>query len=234
MSEIKILSTTALKRVFEQLRPRIESETGAGLALSLGPSAKLEQRLAEGEFADVAILADAGATALAARGILVAKSLVGIARSSIGVAVRKGAPKPDLGSVEGFRQALLAAKAIAVSRPVGGGQSGAHMAKVFERLGITEAMAAKAKYGEGGAKGLAGLVLLRGEAELGIQQMSELLAVEGIDVVGPLPAELQRVTLFTAAIVANSSNPAAGRASIDLLTTSQARRVIAGAGLDPV
>ena len=110
-----------------------------------------------------------------------------MARSLIGVAVPKGAPRPDLSSVDGFKRALLAAKSIALSKPVGGGASGAHMAKVFDELGITEAMAAKAKYGAGGAAGLAGLVVLRGEADIGIQQMAELIAVAGIDVVGPLP-----------------------------------------------
>ena len=176
--DIKVLSTTAMKMVFEELSPRFERETGNRLAVSLGPSLQLEKRLAEGEAADVAILTTAGAKDLIARGKIVAGSLVEVARSSIGVAVPKGAPKPDLSSVESFKRALLAAKSIAVSKPVGGGQSGAHMAKVFDELGIAEAMAAKAKYGAGGAAGLAGLVVLRGEADIGIQQMAELMAVE--------------------------------------------------------
>ena len=233
-NEIKVLSTTAMKRVFEALAAGFESKTGNRLVVSLGPSTRLEKRLAEGDAADVVILADAGAKELAARGILITDTLCGIARSSIGVAVPKGAPRPDIGSVEGFKRALLAAKFVAVSRPVGGGQSGAHMAKVFERLGIADAMAAKAKYGEGGAKGLAGLVVLRGEAEIGIQQMSELLAVEGIEVVGPLPSELQHVTLFTAAIATRSTHAEAARAVIDCLTTPDVTRAMQSAGLDPV
>ena len=232
--EIKLLSTTAMKTAFEALAPRFEAATGNHLAVNLGPSLKLEQRLADGEAADVAILANAGARELAARGRLVPGSLVDVARSSIGVAVRKGAAKPDIGSVDAFKRAMLAAESIAVSKPVGGGQSGAHMAKVFDRLGIADAMAAKAKYGEGGAKGLAGLVVLRGEAEIGIQQMAELRAVDGIDVVGPLPAPLQSVTLFTAAIPSNASHPEAGRALIDFLTTPEAKAVIKATGLEPV
>jgi len=232
--DLKVLSTTAMKMVFEELSPRFERETGNRLAVDLGPSLRLEARIAEGEAADVAILSAAGAKDLAARGKIVAGSEVLVARSSIGVAVPKGAPKPDISSVEGFKRALLAAKSIAVSKPVGGGQSGVHIARVFDELGIAEAMQAKAKYGAGGAAGLAGLVVLRGEAEIGIQQMAELIAVSGIDVVGPLPKDLQSVTPFTAAILVSASHPEAGRALIAFLTTPAAKCVIKAKGLEPV
>ncbi len=232
-NEIKVLSTTAMKMVFEELSPRFERETGNRLAVDLGPSLRLEARIGDGEAADVAILSAAGAKDLATRGKLVGGSEALVARSSIGVAVPKGAPKPDLSSVESFKRALLAAKAIAVSKPVGGGQSGAHMAKVFDQLGITEAMQAKAKYGAGGAAGLAGLVVKRGEADLGIQQMAELLAVDGIDVVGPLPEAIQSVTPFTAAIPVSARHPDAGRALIAFLAMPEAKRVIKAKGLDP-
>jgi molybdate transport system substrate-binding protein len=231
--EIKVLSTTAMKTVFEALAERFERETGNSLAVSLGPSAQLERRIAEGEAADVAIIAQAGAEDLTARGSLVPGSLVAVARSSIGIAVANGAAKPDIATPDAFKRALLAAKSIAVSKPVGGGQSGAHMAKIFDQLGIAKAMAAKAKYGAGGAAGLAGLVVRRGEAELGIQQMAELMAVEGIDVVGPLPDELQSVTLFTAAIPAAASHPQAGRGLIDFIVTPAAKSVIKARGLEP-
>ena len=222
-----------MKMVFEELGPRFERETGNRLAVVLGPSLVLEKRLSEGEAADVAIVTGRGAKELVGRGKIVAGSLVEVARSLIGVAVPKGAPRPDLASVEGFKRDLLTAKSVALSKPVGGGASGAHMAEVFERLGITEAMQTKAKYGAGGAAGLAGLVVLRGEADIGIQQMAELIAVAGIDVVGPLPAELQSVTMFTAAIPASASHPAAGRAAIDFLTTPAAKSVIKANGLEP-
>lgn len=229
--EIKVLSTTAMKMVFEALAPRFASETGNRLEVSLGPSLVLEKRLAEGEAADVAIVTAAGAADLVARGKLIAGSLVEVARSLIGVAVPKGAPRPDLSSVDGFKRSLLAAKSIALSKPVGGGASGAHMAKVFEQLGITAAMTAKAKYGAGGAAGLAGLVVLRGEADIGIQQMAELIAVDGIDVVGPLPAALQGATMFTAGVVASAAHPAAARAAIAFLATPAAKDVIKAKGL---
>jgi molybdate transport system substrate-binding protein len=234
VAEIKVLSTTAMKMVFEELAPQFEQETGNRLVVNLGPSAQLEKRIGDGEAADVAIVASAGAKDLIARGKIAANGPVAdIARSSIGIAVPKGAPKPDISSAEAFKRAMLAAKSIAVSKPVGGGQSGAHMAKVFEQLGIAEVMQAKAKYGASGAAGLAGLVVQRGEADIGIQQMAELLAVSGIDVVGPLPAELQSVTTFTAGIPASANHPAAGRLLIEFLTAPFARSVIKAKGLEP-
>jgi len=222
-----------MKMVFEELAPRFERDTGNRLAVSLGPSLQLEKRLLEGEPADVAIVTGPGAKELVSHGKIVAGSVVAVARSLIGVAVAKGAPRPDLSSVEGFKRALLAAKSIALSKPVGGGASGAHMAKVFEQLGIAGAIATKAKYGAGGAAGLAGLVVLRGEADIGIQQMAELMAVSGIDVVGPLPADIQSATMFTAGIPTSASHPDAGRAAIDFLTTPAAKSVIKAKGLEP-
>ena len=231
--DIKVLSTTAMKMVFEDLSTAFERATGNRLDIMLGPSLRLEKQIGEGEVADVAIVSANGVRDLVDQGRLVDGSAVEIAMSAIGVAVPKGAPKPDLSTVEGFKRAMLAAKSIACSRPVGGGQSGVHLAQVFADLGIAEQMQAKAKYGAGGAAGLAGLVLLRGEADIGIQQMAELMAVDGIDVVGPLPAEIQMVTPFVAAIPTNAAHAAAGRAVIAFLTTPDARRVIKAKGLEP-
>ena len=231
--EVKVLSTTAMKTVFEELSPQFQRATGNRLAGSFGPSVVIEKRLAEGEAADVAVLTTAAANDMIARGKVVAGSLVDIARSALGVAVQRGAPKPDIASVESFKRALLAAKSIGVSKPVGAGLSGAHMAKVFQELGIADAMAAKAKYGTGGVTGLVGLIVQRGEAEIGIQQIAELLAVPGIDFVGPLPAQLQSVTPFTAAIPVSAQHAEAGRKLIDFLTTPAAKSIIAAKGLEP-
>ena len=231
--DVKVLSTTAMKTVFEELSPLFERATGNRLTVNFGPSLQLEKRLGEGEAADIAIVSAAGAKELIGRGKIIAGSAVGIAGSALGVAVQKGAPKPDISSADAFKRAFLAAKSIAVSKPVGGGQSGAHMAKVFQDLGIAEAMAAKAKYGAGGVTGLVGLIVERGEAEIGVQQIAELLAVPGIDFVGPLPEELQSVTPFTAAIPASAGNAEAGRKLIDFLVSPAAKRVIKSKGLEP-
>jgi molybdate transport system substrate-binding protein len=233
-ADIKVLSTTAMKTVFEELAPRFERATGHRLNVALGPSLRLEKQLADGEAADVAIVTAAGLKDLVAGGKIVAGSLVDIANSPLGVAVQKGAPKPDISTADAFKRAMLSAESVALSKPVGGGQSGVHMAKVFEQLGITDAMRGKSLYGAGGPAGLVGLIVLRGEAEIGVQQMAELAGVSGIDIVGPLPAELQSVTLFTAATPTTASNAAAGRELIGFLTTADAKQVIKAKGLDPV
>ena len=143
--EIKVISTTAMKMVFEEIAPRFERGTGHRLAVELGPSLRLETRLAGGEAADVAIVTRGGITDLIGGGRIIAGSLVDVARSAIGICVAKGVPKPDISSADAFKRTMLAAKSVALSKPVGGGASGAHMAKVFEQLGITPAMAAKSE-----------------------------------------------------------------------------------------
>jgi molybdate transport system substrate-binding protein len=233
MSDVTVLATTAMKTSFDELAPQFERTSGHRLSLTFGPSLQLEKRLGEGAVADLAIVSGAGIEDLVARGKIAPGSVTAIAGSALGVAIPRGAPKPDISSAEAFKRALLAAKSVAVSKPVGGGQSGVHMAKVFERLGIAEQIAAKAKYGQGGPAGLVGLIIERGEAEIGVQQIAELLAVPGIDFVGPLPAELQSVTPFVAAIPAAAQNAQAARDLIAFLTTPEAKRVIKAKGLEP-
>jgi molybdate transport system substrate-binding protein len=231
--DVKVLATTAMKTVFDELASQFERSTGHRVIVELGPSLRLEKELGEGKSADVAIVSKNGINDLITRGKIAAGSAVHIADSTIGVAVAKGAPRPDISSAEAFKRSMLAAESIACSKPVGGGQSGMHLAKVFEQLGIASEMQAKAKYGAGGAAGLAGLVVLRGEAEIGIQQMAELMAVEGVDIVGPLPRELQSVTPFVAAVPTNASHPDAAEALIGFLATPAAKRVIKAKGLEP-
>ncbi len=233
MSDVTVLATTAMKTSFDELASQFERASGHRLTLTFGPSLQLEKRLGEGKGADVAVVSAAGIDDLVTSGKVVPGSVTAVAGSALGVAVPRGAPKPDLSSADAFKRALLAAKSVAVSKPVGGGQSGVHMAKVFERLGIAQEMAAKAKYGAGGPAGLVGLIIERGEAEIGVQQIAELLAVPGVDFVGPLPAELQGVTPFVAAIPAASQNADAGRELIAFVTTPEAKRVIKAKGLEP-
>jgi molybdate transport system substrate-binding protein len=222
-----------MKTAFEELGPAFERDTRYRLKLTFGPSLQLEKRLAEGEGADVAIVTHAGAQALIARGRGTPGSLTDLARSFIGVCVAKGAPPPDLSSAEAFKAAMLRAKSIALSKPVGGGASGAHMASVFERLGIAAAIKDKSIYGAGGPAGLVALIVARGDAEIGIQQLAELMAVSEVDVVGPLPNALQSITQFSAFVPAAALAPQAGRAVIDFLRRPAAKAVIKAKGLEP-
>ena len=232
-AEIKLLSTTAMKTSIDELTSRLESASGKKLVAAYAPSTQIAKRVADGEFADVAISTNERIDDLIKQGRIVAGTRVDVARSSIGVAVRPGTPKPDISSVAAFKQALLAAKSIAMSNPVGGGASGIHLWSVFERLGIADALRPKTIFGPGGPAGLIGLFLLRGEAEIGLQQMPELMAVPGIEIVGPVPGEMQSITIFAAGIPANANDAEAGKALAKFLTTPAAAAIIKAKGMQP-
>ena len=187
-NEIKVLSTTAMKTSLDELAPEFERATGNKLSFSFGPSARIAKMVADGEPHDVAIVTDKGHRRPDQAGPLVPGIRADIARSAMALAVQKGAAKPDISSAEKFKEAMLAAKSLGMSNPVGGGQSGANLVKIFDQLGIAEAMKAEMLFGPGGPAGLIGNFLVRKEVEIGIQQLPELMAVPGIDIVGPLPA----------------------------------------------
>jgi molybdate transport system substrate-binding protein len=228
-SDIKVLSTTAMKTTLDELVPAFERDSPYTLSFDYAPSAQIARRVADGESGDTAIALDQ----LTAAGRIVAGSGIDLARSEIGMAVRKGAPRPDISDVEGFKRALLDAKSIAMSHPNGGGQSGAHLQKVFERLGIADALKAKLLYGTGGPAGLIGFFLLRGEADIGLQQMPELMAVPGIDILGAVPREVQAVTIFSVGTLATTTNIDAGKAFARFLQTPIAATVLQAKGMKP-
>jgi molybdate transport system substrate-binding protein len=230
--EIKVLSTTAMKTSLDAMTPELESATGSTLTFVFGPSAKIAKMVADGEKNDVAIVTDKGFEELAAQGTLVSGSRADIARSAMALAVQKGAPKPDISSAEKFKAAMLAAKSLGMSNPVGGGQSGANLLKIFDRLGIAEAMKPKCFYGPGGPAGLIGNYLVRKEVEIGIQQLPELMAVPGIDIVGPLPPEIQVVTAFVAGLSTGANNADGARALLKFLATPKAAAVMKSKGMD--
>jgi molybdate transport system substrate-binding protein len=230
---VRVHSTTALKTVLDVLGPSFTRATGIEIATQFGPSGRMTERVAEGETTDVAIVTSTGIDDLVAQRCILPGQKRDIALSRIGVAVAAGAARPDIRSPEAFKRAMLAARAVAMSHPTGGAQSGAHLARVFDRLGIASSMAGKLIYGPGGPAGLIGNFLLRGEADIGVQQMPELMAVPGIDIVGPLPDELQLVTLFSAGISTGAVNPADCFAWIEHLTSPEAGPVIVRNGLEP-
>jgi molybdate transport system substrate-binding protein len=232
-SQVAVLSTTAMKTAFDELGPAFERDAGYALELAFGPSLQLEKRLAEGESADVAIVTHAGAQDLIGNGRGRVGSLADVARSFIGVGVAAGAPRPDLSSAEAFKAAMLRARSIALSKPVGGGASGAHMAAVFERLGIAATVKEKSIYGAGGpgrpgrsyrrARRRGGRYSADGRAEGGVR----------VDIVGPLPAALQSITQFSAFVPTAARRPERGRAVIDFLRRPAAKAVIKAKGLEP-
>ena len=231
-NEVKVLATTALKTSLDELLPEFERATGNTLSLSFGPSARIARMVADGEPHDVAIVTDQGHDDLTRQGKLVPGIRADIARSAMALAVQKGAPKPDISSAENFKAALLAAKSLGMSNPVGGGQSGANLMKIFDSLGIADAMKDKCVYGPGGPAGLIGNFLLRKEVEIGIQQLPELMAVPGIDIVGPLPPEIQMTTVFSAGLSAGAKNIEGANALIHFLTTPRAVAVIKAKGME--
>jgi molybdate transport system substrate-binding protein len=233
VGEIKVLSTTAMKTSLDAFAPEFERATGHGLVCVFGPSARIAKLVAGGEKNDVAIVTDEGIENLIRDGRIVAGTRADIARSAMALAVQKGAPRPDISSAEKFKQAMLAAKSLAMSNPVGGGQSGANLMNIFMRLGIAEAMKAKTIYGPGGPAGLIGNYLVRKEAEIGVQQMPELMAVPGIDIVGPLPDDIQRKTVFSAGLSTSAANPDGGKALITFLLTPKAAAVMQEKGFEP-
>ncbi|MGE3644714.1 MAG: substrate-binding domain-containing protein [Beijerinckiaceae bacterium] len=228
-----VFSPTAMKSVVEARAPGFERETGGRPVFDFAPSGRQAKRIADGEFADVVISTAGAIEDLAARGFIVAGSGAALVRSPIGAAVAAGGRRYAIGTPEGLRQAALDARAIAMSHPDHGAQSGAHMMRVFETLGIAGIVRDKAVFGMGGPANLIGKFLLRGEADLGFQQMSELIAVDGIDILGTLPAELQLFTTFSAGITTRSRNRAGAAQWIDWLRDPQTRPAIEAAGMLP-
>jgi molybdate transport system substrate-binding protein len=193
-----------------------------------GAPDSIPDRLARGERADVVIMAAGGIDDLVKAGRVVPGSRADLARSSIGIAVRAGAPKPDISTVDALTRALLQAQSVAYSSSV----SGVYVStELFQRLGIAGQMTAKSRKIESEPVGVA---IARGDAELGFQQISELRPVPGIEVVGPLPPAVQRVTVFSAAAGTESPNPSGGRALIAFLASPAASIAIARSGMDPV
>jgi len=225
---LKVLSTHAVQGALVELAARFAAAGGAAVAVDYAPTNGLLARIGAGEVADIAILTRAGIDELAGQGILDGSTAVDLGRSLVGIAVRAGAPKPDIGTVEALKDALLAAKSIAYSRL---GASGVLFAQLIERLGIADAVNARATIIP---SGLTGELVARGEAELAVQQLSELMLVPGLDLVGPLPASLQTPGVFSAAVFTAATRPDMARQFLRALSSAEAAAAFRAAGLEPV
>jgi molybdate transport system substrate-binding protein len=226
---VKILCTNALKTVVSALAPDFEGTQGSKLDATWGSTQMLVDKIGAGEGGDLAILSDDAIDQLIRQGRLAPGSRTDLGRSFIGIAVREGASKPDIGTVDAFKAALLAARSITYSKT---GISGIYFRDLLERLGLTDAMRGKTVLPAPGVS--VGEALAKGEAEIGVQQISELMPVAGLEIVGPLPPALQKVSVLSAGLFANAADAAGARALIGALTAPAARTVYQHNGLEPV
>ena len=225
MSDLTVMQSLAFKEAYLTLAPRFEKESGHRVTTRWVPTAQIVATVEAGERADLVIISAAVVDELIARGL--ATDRFDLARCGVGMAVRAGAARPDLSSGESLKRAVLAAKSLVYSH----GPSGVYLDGLFERMGVAGEIAHKVKRVQGEP---AGALVARGEAEIGFQQMCELLPVAGIDVVGPLPAEVQETTTFAATILRAAREPDAARKLIDYLKTDASRAVIRSTGMDLV
>lgn len=230
--DIRVMTSGGFTAAFLEVVPEFEHATGNKVLTAFGASMgnapdSIPSRLTRGEPVDVVIMADTALDDLIRQRLVAAGSRVDLARSRIGMAVRAGAPRPDISSVDALTRTLLQASSIAYSASA----SGVYLStELFQRLGIADQIKGKTKRIESER---VGAVVARGEADIGFQQISELLSVPGIDYVGPLPREVQKVTVFSAGLAAGARSPDAARALIRFLASPAVRPAIRKSGLDP-
>ena len=227
-----MLSAVAVKSALDDLAANFERATGDKLTISYATAGEVIKRVQGGESADVTILPKPRMDELVQQGTITPASTANFASAAVGVAVRAGAPKPDISSPDALKRSLLAAKSISYADPAKGGASGVHFAGVLERLGIADEMKPKTKLVPGPeAPDLAA----RGEVEIAVAMVPEILPVRGVDLVGPLPQELQNKTDFayTAGILTEAKQPAAAKALIEFISGPAAAPVVKSKGLEP-
>jgi molybdate transport system substrate-binding protein len=226
---MKVLCTNGLKSIMVELVPAFERSSASKVVVTWGATNALLKALESGSAGgDLAVLTAEAIDGLIAHGKVLAGSRADIAGSGIGLAVRKGAPTPDIGSPDALKKALLAAKSVAHSKV---GLSGIYFPTVLARLGIADAMRGKIVLPEPGTP--VGELVAKGEAEIGVQQISELIPVAGIEMIGPLPQPLQKVTTFSAGVLTDAKNPEAAKTLVKFVVAN-APPLLASRGLQPV
>jgi molybdate transport system substrate-binding protein len=226
---LKVLTAGAFKQVLLAIIPQFEA-AGHEVHWDNDTVGALLKRIEAGESFDVVIASPAALEALAKSG-RIAGDGVELARVGVGMAVREGAAKPDISTVDGFKQALLAAKAVAYIDPASGGSSGIYVSALIDRLGIGAEVKQKSVLVHGGTSADR---VVSGEAEVAVQQISELLPVKGVVVVGPLPPEIQNYTVYSAGIAAGTRQKPSAQALIDLLQSRDGAMAIKSKGMEPI
>lgn len=230
--EIKVLSTVAVKAVMEDLIPQFERESGHKVVIQFGTTAVLKRQIDAGESFDVVIFTPPGLIEeMVRQGKIVADTRADFARTSVGIAVRAGTPKPDISSAEAFKRSLVAAKSIGYTDPALGGTSGIYLRELIDRLGIAGDLNPRTKL----SAGIPALVesIAKGEVEIGMLQISEIVPDPRLELVGPLPKGLEKSTVMAVGLRTDSKEPAAGRALIRFLVSPAAWPVIKGKGMEP-
>lgn len=228
-AEIKVMHGGAFTQVITAIVPDFEKATGHKVTFARDTVGALTKRIDSGEVFDLAVLTPEAIDDLVRKGKIVAGSRADIARVGVGVVVKEGAPRPDISTVDAFKNALLAAKSVAYIDPQAGGSSGIYVANLLVKLGLADAIT-KAVLIHGGA---VAEHIAKGEAELGIHQISEILPVKGITLVGPLPNEIQNFTTYSAGISTNGKAVEAAKALVSALTNAKAATVIRDKGMLP-
>jgi len=226
-AEIKVLASGATKEAYLELVPQFEKASGHKVVTTWAGTVDIKKRIAAGEVFDLIVVAGPEIDAFIKQSKMAAGSRVDLMKSGVGAAVRAGAPKPDIGSAEALKKAVLAAKTVGYST----GPSGVYMESLFERMGISAQIKPKLKQTQPGV--LIGTIIASGEAEIGFQQVSELIHVPGIDFIGPLSADVQKITVFSSGIHASAKEPDAAKALVKFITAPAAVPVIKKHGMEP-
>ena len=229
-AELKVLSASALKPVLPELAEVFRRESGHSVTLAFATAGEVEKRLVAGEAVDLVVVTDIAAEKLIGQGLVPQGARSIIARVGVGIGVREGASKPDIGSTEALKQTLLSAKSVTYPDPARGGASGIHFNSVIERLGIAEPIRQKAVLGAN--PDFVCVAVAKGEVELCVHQISEIMPVAGVTLVGPLPKDVQRVTTFAVAVSARASEAEAARAFLAFVSRPEFKAAFAKAGLD--
>jgi len=229
-ADVKVLASNSVRTMLEDIAPLYERASGHRVTLGFGTSAQVAKRVLAGEAADLLVVTPDVVDELTKAGKLAPGASVAIARSLMGVGIRTGAPRPEVGTPAALRATLLAVKSVTFSDPATGAASGVHTVKIFEQLGIADAMKPKYRLGDGTSSGR---LVVSGEAELAIWQISAMKPVAGLEVVGPLPAELQLTTHLSAVPGTGATSPGAAKALIAFFGSPEAAAVMRARGLEP-
>ncbi len=229
-AELKVLTAGAFKQVVVALVPAYEKQSGNKVVIENDTAGGLKQKIEGGEAFDVAVITPGVLKELTASGKIAAGTTSNVASVGVGVVVKEGAAKPDISTVDAFKRALLSAKSVAYIDPASGGSSGIYIDKLLERLGIADQVRPKAKLKKGGH--VADLIV-SGEAELGLHQISEIVPVQGAALVGPLPNEIQNTTTYAAGLSASTQNKAAAQALMQVFSGADAAAVLKSKGMEP-